>query len=215
MSDWFYTLVRVVGTPAFWVSASPIVLHPERARRDGAFIVAATHFSPYDVAILVKDTPRHLDFVSIVEVFVKRWLIWFFTNMNAIPVDRSKVDTAATRRILDRLLKGRAVAMFPEGRIVNEAQSVLNGGKIRPGVFGFARAANCPVIPCVILGTGAYSNPKSWAPLRKTVYAITYGEPLFPDESWDDVPTAEKILRDAYAKLHAELLAALGDRKFV
>jgi 1-acyl-sn-glycerol-3-phosphate acyltransferase len=105
--------------------------------------------------------------------------------------------------------------MFPEGRIVTEEQSVLNGGKIRPGVFGFARAANCPVIPAVILGTRAYSNTKSWAPLRKTVYGLIYGEPLIPDESWDDVPTAEKILRDAYAKLHAELLAALGERKFV
>lgn len=215
MSDWFYTLVRVVGTPAFLVSASPIVLHKERTRRKGAFIVAATHFSPYDVAILIKDTPRHLDFVSIVEVFVKRWVRIFFTNMNVIPIDRSKVDTAASRRILDRLLKGRAVAMFPEGRIVTDEQSVLNGGKIRPGVFGFARAANCPVIPCVILGTRAYSSHKSWAPLRKTNYAISYGEPLFPDDSWDDVPTAEKILRDAYAKLHAELIDALGDRKFV
>lgn len=215
MSDWFYTLVRVVGTPAFLVSASPIVLHAERTRRKGAFIVAATHFSPYDVAILIKDTPRRLDFVSITEMFAKPWVRRFFTHMNCIPVDRGKVDTIATRRILDRLLEGRAVAMFPEGRIVTAEQSVLNGGKIRPGVFGFARAANCPVIPCVILGTRAYSNVKSWAPIRKTVYAISYGEPLLPDESWDDVPTGEKILREAYAKLHAELLAALGDRKFV
>jgi len=215
MSDWYYTLVRAIGTPAFWVSASPVVLHRERVPMTGPVILAATHFSPYDVPLLIKDTKRRLDFVSIIEVFSNRWVRWFFNNMNVIPIDRSRVDTAATRRVLERLLKGRAVAMFPEGRIVTDEQSVLSGGKIRPGAFGLARAANCPIIPCVVLGSRAYSKPIAWAPLRRTNYGLIYGEPLVPDESWDDSERPEQMLRDAYAELHAELRQMLGNRKVV
>src|SRR5690349_4952884 len=45
VSDWFYKLVRYMGSPAFWVSASPVVLHANRARRRGAYILAPNHFS--------------------------------------------------------------------------------------------------------------------------------------------------------------------------
>jgi len=179
VSDWYYRLVKIVGTPAFLVSASPVILHRDRAARKGAYILASTHFSPYDVSCLIKDTPRLLDFVSIVEMFKIPWVKWFFTNMNAMPLDRGRVDTVTTRTILDRLSRGRVVAMFPEGRVQDDAGSVLNGGKIRPGVFGLARKANVPILPVVILGTRAYHKSKSWMPGRRTTYAINYGEPIF------------------------------------
>ena len=73
MSDAFYRLVRFVGRPVFRVSAAPIVLGTERVPRasgadhGAAFILASTHESPYDVALLIRHTPRLLDFVSIVE----------------------------------------------------------------------------------------------------------------------------------------------------
>jgi 1-acyl-sn-glycerol-3-phosphate acyltransferase len=206
LSDWFYTLVKVVGTPAFLVSASPVVLHRDRAARKGAYILAANHFSPYDVALLIKDTPRHLDFVSIVEMSRIPWVKRFFTNMNTLFLDRGRVDTTTTRPILDRLARGRVVAMFPEGRLQDDAGSVLNGGKIRTGVFGLARKADVPIIPAVILGTRAYRPFARWMPLRKTVYAINYGEPMFPDERWDDLSVAEAQLRAVYRQLHQELL---------
>jgi 1-acyl-sn-glycerol-3-phosphate acyltransferase len=215
MSDWFYQLVKIVGTPAFLVSASPVVLHRERAARKGGYLLASTHFSPYDVSCLIKDTPRKLDFVSIVEVFKIPWVKWFFTNMNAMPLDRGRVDTVTTRTILERLKRGRAVALFPEGRVQDDAGSVLNGGKIRPGVFGLARKANAPIIPCVILGTRAYHQRARWMPTRKTVYGINYGEPLFPKDSWDDTAVAEQELRNAYLQLHAELLEALKGRRIL
>jgi len=213
VSDWFYHLVKIVGTPAFWVSAAPVVLHADRARRPGPYILAANHFSPYDVSCLIKETPRVLDFVSIVEVFKKPWVKWFFGKMGAMPLDRGRVDTTTTRTILARLAAGRAVAMFPEGRVMSDETSVLNGGRIRPGVFGLARNASAPILPCVILGTRAYKRPAAWAPIRRTVYAVNYGEPLFPNDAWDDPAVAEAQFRDALQTLHAELLNALNGRR--
>jgi len=197
------------------VSASPVVLHARRAERPGAYILAPNHLSPYDVHCLIKDTPRILDFVSIVEVFQHPLVSWFYRNMGAMPLDRARVDTATTRTILHRLSQGRVVAMFPEGRIQEGDASVLNGGRIRPGLFRIARAANTPIIPCVILGTQAYHRFPAWLPLRRTVYGINYGEPLMPDEQWEDLAIAEKQLRDAYAQLNAELLEHLKGRNVV
>ena len=133
-------------------------------------------------------------------------------DMNTVALDRGRVDTVTTRKILEKLKRGRVVAMFPEGRLQDEAGSVLNGGKIRTGVFGLARKANVPIIPCVILGTRAYSRFVHWMPLRRTFYALVYGQPMFPTDRWDDLAVAEQELRAAYLQLHQELLEAIKGR---
>lgn len=213
MGDRYYKVVRGIGRWAFVVSASPVVLHAERARRTGAYILAPNHMSPYDIPCLIKETPRVLDFVSIVEVFKKPLVAWFFRNMGAMPLDRGRVDTVTTRQVLERLKAGRVVTMFPEGRVRDDQTSVLSGGPVRPGAFKIARAANVPIIPCVILGTRAYHRASAWLPLRRTVFGINYGYPLVPDEKWDDPAFGEKQLREVYKELHAELLGALKGRR--
>ncbi|HSU69354.1 MAG TPA: lysophospholipid acyltransferase family protein, partial [Tepidisphaeraceae bacterium] len=175
MSDWFYNVVWYACWPAFGVSSSPVVLHRERIQRDGPFILAANHLSPYDVPCLIKESSRHLDFVSILEVFRNPLMGWFYGNMNAFPLDRGRVDTGTTRIILDRLKKGRVVAMFPEGGVRREEDSVLNGGRMKPGALRLARLAGVPIVPAVILGTGAYRKVSGWLPLRRTRYAINFG----------------------------------------
>jgi len=215
VSDWFYRLVRFVGTPAFFVSASPVVLHLDRVRREGGYLLASNHFSPYDVALLIRHTPRLLDFVTIVEMYKIPWVRRFFTHMNTVALDRGRVDTVTTRRILEKLKRGRVVAMFPEGRLQDESGSVLSGGKIRTGVFGLAQKADVPIIPCVILGTRAYSRFVHWLPLRRTFYALNYGEPMFPSGRWDDLVVAEQELRAAYRQLHQELLEAIKGRRIL
>src|SRR5260221_7805481 len=99
----------------FWTTSRPIVLHAERSRRKGGYILASNHPSPYDVPLLIRHSRRKLDFVSTVEVFQNRFAAWFYGSMNTFALDRSKPDGATVRVILDRLGRGRVVAMFPEG----------------------------------------------------------------------------------------------------
>lgn len=212
MSDWFYNAVWYACWPAFGVSSSPIVLHPERPRRAGAYLLAANHLSPYDVPCLMKESGRKIDFVSITEVFRNPLLAWFYGNMNAFPLDRGRVDIGATRTILDRLERGRAVGIFPEGAIRTEENSVLNGGRIKPGVARLARLANVPILPTVVLGTSAYRRILSWAPLRRVRYGINYGEPIDPSTS-KDVQDLQQRLLAAYRSLHAELLSAMSNAR--
>jgi 1-acyl-sn-glycerol-3-phosphate acyltransferase len=213
MSDVFYKVVRFVGRPVFALSSSAVVLHAGRVPERGAVIVAPNHLSPYDVACLIRTTRRPLDFVSIVEVFRKPLVGWFLGRMNAFPLDRGRVDPATTRRILDRLERGRAVAMFPEGRIRTAATSVLSGAAFNPSVTRLARLAGAPIVPCVLLGTGAYGRAAAWLPLRRTRYAICFGEPIVVDGAGEEKASCAEAagrLRGAYEGLYAELREASG-----
>lgn len=211
-----YKWVVRIGYPAFWVSSRPVVLHRERlSEPDGAYILAANHLSAYDVPCLMAQMPRDrlLDFVSITELFQNRLSAWFLSGVNAFPLDRSKADGPTVRIILDRLARGRVVGMFPEAGIRGEANSVLNGGAIKPGVAKLAQLAGVPVVPCVILGTKAYSKFTSWLPLRRVRYGVAYGKPLYVRTDEDEAAAREELLLDlkrAYRSLHAELLSAMG-----
>jgi 1-acyl-sn-glycerol-3-phosphate acyltransferase len=215
LSDWFYNLVYSIGAPAFFVNGRATILHRERAKREGAYILAATHLSPYDVALLIRETPRVLDFVSIVELFRNPLSAWFLGSMGAFPLDRSKRDSPTVRIILDHLARGRVIAMFPEGSIRRPENSVLNGGPMKPGVARIAQLANVPIVPCVVLGGSAYHRFWNWMPLRRTRYGINYGEAILPpkDPSDSDTRRVETQVREAYHALYEELLTANGALK--
>lgn len=214
MSDFIYKWVVRICRPAFAVSSSPVVLHRERAAESGAYILAPTHSSAYDVPCLMKEVPRQLDFVSITELYRNPFVAAFFNSVNVFPLDRSRPDSPTVRIILERLRRGRAIVMFPEGRIPGEADSVLNGGGIKPGVARIAHIAGAAVIPCVLVDTGLYSRPTSWLPVRGTRFGVAFGRPL---RARADLPEAQSRIellaeiKRSYCELHAELLQAMGN----
>lgn len=210
MNRWYYNIVWCACWPAFGVSSSPIVLHRERGRRPGAFLLAANHLSPLDVPCIMKETPRQIDFVSIVEVFRNPIIAWFYGNMGAFPLDRGRVDTGTTRTIFDRLKQGRVVGIFPEGSVQTDQTSVLNGGRLKPGVLRIAKLANVPIMPVVIVGTRAYHQIWSWLPLRRVRYGVNFGELIQPREG-EEIAELEARLREAYRSLHEELKQAMSN----
>jgi 1-acyl-sn-glycerol-3-phosphate acyltransferase len=205
LGDWFYNVVVFAGRHPFWLSSSPIILHADRIQRDGPLILASSHLSAYDVPLLMRHTPRKLDFVSIREIFEKPLLGWFFARMNAFPLDRSKSDPKTVKIILDRLARGRAVAMFPEGRIRAEDESAVHGKPFKTGVARIARMANVPIVPAVVYGADAYGRPANWLPLRRTRYGIIFGDPIHVADEGE----GERQLAHAYTALFDELNAAM------
>jgi 1-acyl-sn-glycerol-3-phosphate acyltransferase len=215
MSDLAYNIVWGIGAHAFWVSSKPVMLHRDRLRRPGAYILAPTHLSVFDVACLIAIAPRNLDWVSIVEVFRKPLVGLFYGSMNAFPLDRSRPDSPTVRIILDRLAGGRVVAMFPEGNLRTPETSVLAGGHFKPGVARIAQLADVPVIPCVIVGTDAYKKAMSWLPLRRVRYGVVFGEPMWVRKDLEKHEATKVFvdeLKQAYLALHAELKAAMGTK---
>lgn len=202
MSDRFYSIIRAIGGHTLGVSGRPVIIGAGRIPGSGPVILAPTHESPYDVPLLIYHSPRPLDFVSVTEVFRHRPLAWFYGNMNAFPLDRSRPDSRTVRVILSRLSAGRAVALFPEGRLRGGAASVLRSRTIRPGLGRLSELSGAPIVPCVIVNSGAYSRPGAWLPLRRTRYGIIFGEPLFPV---GEAALLERRYVEEVVRLHAEL----------
>jgi 1-acyl-sn-glycerol-3-phosphate acyltransferase len=186
VSEFFYNLVWTAGWPVFWMNSEPTLLGVQHTARRGPYILAANHGSPFDVPLLIAHSRRMLDFVSITEVFAIPFVGWFYGSMNAFPLDRSRRDSPTVRIILDRLARGRVVAMFPEGRIPRENESVLHGGSFRSGVGRLAALGGVPVVPAVVINSGDFLRFRSWLPMHTVRYGIAYGEPIFPRK---DLPT--------------------------
>jgi 1-acyl-sn-glycerol-3-phosphate acyltransferase len=212
MSDFTYSLVRGIGYPAFWVSSSPVVLHRDRVPRAGPAILASNHLSHYDVPCLMAASPRHIDFMSVVEFLRKPWVGTLFRAMNCFFLDRGRADPRAVRVAVDRLRAGRLIAMFPEGQIRAWDESVIHGRPFKPGVAKLAYLAGAPIVPCVVLGTGAYRRFAAWLPLRRTRYGVIFGQPLIARTDLDERAALDEFvarLAAAYVSLYRELRAAM------
>jgi 1-acyl-sn-glycerol-3-phosphate acyltransferase len=212
VSDLFYNVARAIGSTVLSITSRPLVLHRDRVPRVGSFLLASTHLSPFDVPLLIRHSPRKLDFVSIVEVFRNPFIAWFYGSMNAFPLDRSKPDSPTVRIILDRLARQRPVAIFPEGGLRSFDTSVLNGGKMRPGAARLASLAGVPIIPAVVLNGHLYRRVRAWLPLRQVRYGIIYGQPIALRNDLQKVEATamlENQLRDAFKELYHELVAAM------
>jgi 1-acyl-sn-glycerol-3-phosphate acyltransferase len=208
MSDTFYRVVRFIGRHPFWVSSAPVALGLENVPLSGPVIVAANHTSPFDIPLLMRHVPRLIDFVSVVEVFRKPLLGWFYGSLNAFPLDRSRTDAPTVRTILSRLERGRLVAMFPEGGFRRGETSVIRGGRIRPGVGRIATLANAPVVPAVIVNSAAYGRARAWLPIRGTRYGVNFGLCLDPQLGADEI---ERRMVQEYRRLYDELVPRLPE----
>lgn len=206
MGDLFYNTVWTIGRPAFWTSSSPVVIGAEKTRRDGAYILASNHESPYDVPLLMCHCARPIDFVSITEVFQNPLVAWFYGSMNAFPLDRSRRDVHTLRIILDRLARGRVVGMFPEGRLQPGEHSLVHTRRIRPGIGRIAKLANVPIMPCFVMNSQAYTRFASWLPLRATRYGIIFGDPIQPN---DDPDITERTLVETLLKRREHLVGLM------
>ncbi|QOV91471.1 lysophospholipid acyltransferase family protein [Humisphaera borealis] len=215
MSDSTYRTVVAICYPAFWVSGRPVVIGRKNMPLTGPVILAPTHLSHYDVPLLMAETPRNIDFMSVVEFLSVPFVGRLFTEMNCFFLDRGRVDLKSVRTALDRLKKGRLVSMFPEGHIREFDDSIIHGRPFKPGIARLAYLSGAPVVPCVVLGGDRFKKPSAWLPLMRTRYGVSFGQPL---SARAELPEREAVqdlvqrLGDAYPRLYKTLSAAM-DRK--
>jgi 1-acyl-sn-glycerol-3-phosphate acyltransferase len=172
MKAGFHRAVRALGSPVIHVASRPLILHRERAELPGGWLLAANHESPFDAALLIATTPRVIHWLSIVELFQHPLSRWFLSSMGALPLDRRRPDPTTVRSVVRLLRAGKVVGIFPEGG--------LQRGELKEGVARLAEIARVPVVPCAIAGSARFSRWTSWLPLRRTRWAVAYGEPIAP-----------------------------------
>lgn len=118
-------------------------------KNQGAVIVC-NHIGPIDPAFIALACDRPVHWMVAREYFSHPATGVPLRILQAIPVGRGGVDTAATKLALRYAQQGDLVGMFPEGQINNTKGLMLPG---RPGAAMVALKARVPVIPCYIEGS--------------------------------------------------------------
>ena len=169
----------------------------------GGVLIASNHTSTLDpVALFCVFWRRRLYFPATEELFKKPLNRFFFTNMNCIRIDRGSPNTAAIRRMCELLKDGRAVAIFPEGRINAEEDDI----DLKRGTAYMAIKCGCPILPVYV----SHRENK-----RQRVHVVI-GEPIYSEDVCKDLPRGERVdalsryLKNAEAELAGYYEKATG-----
>jgi 1-acyl-sn-glycerol-3-phosphate acyltransferase len=189
-----WRVMRYCVAPATMLLApSSAAYGVERVPTQGAFVVAANHFSAIDPPLLGTFSPRALYYMAKAELLAMPVVGEVLTWTGAFPILRGHGDRAALdeARLLLRL--GRPVAIFVEG----ERQDFGYPGAVKPGAAMLAIQEGVPVVPCGLDSFG-------WSRGMPRTCAVVWGEAL----SLEGFPATRSGYRAA-SRLIEETLAVL------
>jgi len=145
--------------------------------RRGSVVLAGNHQSFMDPVFCGVGVRRRLTYIARESLFHFGPFGWLIHSVNAIPIGRDKADIAAMRAILERLRRGEAVCLYPEGTRSHD-------GRIAPLKAGFGllcRRSKATVVP--VLVDGAFECwPRHRKLFRPGHVTIWYGTPLPPEQ---------------------------------
>ena len=178
------------------------VVGMENVPREGALILAANHASNLDPFLgwAVTSQRRKMWGVAKVELWEHPASRFAVQCLGAIPVRRGTADRTMIRAVLERLAKGEAVGIFPEGTRTTDGQ--LQPGQ--PGIGLLVQRSGAPVVPVALIGTYAML-PAGQKKIKRSPLKVIYGKPLTfaPNE------TREAIAAQVMAAI-AELIRESG-----
>lgn len=164
----------------FSVIARTRVLHPENMAVKGPVLLASNHISHFDPPVLTRIFGRKIDWLAMAELFQHPVAAWYFRKVDAFPADRFNHDPLAVRTALKRLSMGRVVGIFPEGGLRSGPTSMLEGAEIQPGAASLAMMAGVPILPCALVGSDRFYDPKCLRRWRSVPLYVNFGQPLLP-----------------------------------
>ncbi len=159
---------------------------------EGAFVIAANHFSFIDPVMLTLAAQRNVRYMAVAGLFDTHHLFdRLITFFGAIPTPRDVVPVGAIRTALADLDAGEILGIFPEGRRVTEWRET----NPTRGAAWLALAAGVPMVPVAIEGTQDTLSVVRPA-FRRTSIRMWIDEPLHPDDYIDRVDPIDAMTRD-------------------
>jgi len=182
------------------------VFHPERVPLTGPVILAANHESFLDPMLVGAGLQRDINYLARESLFRFPGLGALLRSWNSVPVDREGGGAAGLRAILDRLLAGGAIILFPEGTRSRDGKMQ----KARSGIGLTVIKSNGLVIPVRVFGTYAAFGRHMKFPLPRRV-AVKYGEPLrFETLRAEAKACSKPRLKQIYQEVADEIMAAVA-----
>jgi 1-acyl-sn-glycerol-3-phosphate acyltransferase len=182
------------------------VFNPERVPRTGGVILAANHASFLDPPLVGAGLRRPINYLARESLFRFPGIGALLRSWSAVPVDRDGGGAAGLKAILERLLAGNGIILFPEGTRTRD-------GKLQPARSGIGLIvvkSKAPVVPVRTFGTfEAYGrNQKFPRPRRVT---LKYGAPMQFEQLRAEARSCSKArLKEIYQQIADDIMAAIG-----
>lgn len=171
----FYRIARALVLTPFKLLFRVRVSGRRNVPARGAYIVAPSHRSVFDIPFAAFVTRRRIRMMAKRELFSTTFGGWLFTKLGAIQVEREATDRGALRISQQVLREGEPLAIFPEGtRRTGPAIEELYDG-----VAYLALKVGVPILPVGIGGTEQILATGKVLPRIHKV-AIVVGEPIVP-----------------------------------
>ena len=182
------------------------VYNAERVPLEGGVILASNHASYLDPPLVGSGVWRGINYLARENLFRFPVMGWVLRHWQVVPVDRDGGGAAGLRAILDRLLAGGAIILFPEGTRTRD-------GKLQPARSGIGLTvikSTAPVVPVRVFGTfEAYGRHMRFP--RPYRMSVKYGEPMRFEQLRAEAKVCSKVrLKAIYQQVADELMAAIA-----
>jgi len=182
------------------------VFNPERVPLEGPVILASNHASFLDPPLVGAGVKRGINYLARENLFRFPVMGWVLRNWQVVPVDREGGGARGLKAILDRLLDGGAIILFPEGTRTRD-------GKLQPARSGIGLTvikSDAPLVPVRVFGTfEAYGRQMRFPRPRRV--AVKYGQPMrFEQLRAEARVCAKSRLKEIYQQVAGEILGAIA-----
>jgi 1-acyl-sn-glycerol-3-phosphate acyltransferase len=172
----------------------------------GPVILAANHSSYLDPPLVGAGVKRDINYLARENLFRFPVVGTVLRSWNSVPVDREGGGAAGLRAILDRLLKGGAIILFPEGTRSRD-------GKLQPARSGIGLTvikSEAPVVPARVFGTFEAYGRHMKLPRPRRHVSVKYGMPMkFERLRVEAKDCSKPRLKEIYQQVADEIMAAI------
>jgi len=180
--------------------------NPERVPRTGPVILACNHASIIDPPLVGTGLDRGISYLARESLFRFPVIGWLFRNWDAVPVDREGGGAKGLKAILDRLLAGGGIILFPEGTRTRD-------GELQPARSGIGLTvikSKAPVVPVRVFGTLEAFGRDVKFPLPHKIMA-KYGKPMDFAALRAEARTCSKArLKEIYQEVADQIMAEIA-----
>lgn len=182
------------------------VLGADNVPKKGGVILASNHASFLDPPVVGAGLDHPISYLARETLFRFPGFGALLRSWNAVPVDRDGGGGKGLKMILDRLLDGNGIILFPEGTRTLD-------GKLQPARSGIGLIvikSQAPVVPVRVFGTyQAYGRHMKF-PLPRKI-AVKYGQPMYFEKLRAEAKTCSKQrLKEIYQEVADEIMAAIS-----
>jgi 1-acyl-sn-glycerol-3-phosphate acyltransferase len=184
------------------------VCNPERVPLEGPVILASNHASFLDPPLVGAGLKRGISYLARENLFRFPVLGWVLHRWQVVPVDREGGGAKGLKAILDRLLAGGAIILFPEGTRTRDGRLQT----ARSGIGLTVIKSNAPVVPVRVFGTFEAYNRLMRVPRPRRKLIVKYGRPLlFESLRAESRSCSKQRSKEIYQQIANEIMVAIAE----